>query len=221
MVVSSSLSGAEEKKEDKIPRINVLVKADFLGSAEAVEESLLKLNNDKVKVRIISKGLGYITEGDVKRAEDTGAKILGFNVKMSPTLEVLAREKKITVQIFSVIYDLIKFVKEEMQLLVKPEINRVDLGRLKVLAIFRTENDAQIVGGKVLDGILKNDSLIEIKRGDDFIGSGRLVRLQSGKQDVTTVEQDSEAGLRYEGKPVIEVGDILNVYREEKVVDKV
>jgi len=221
LVVSSSLSGAEEKKEDKIPRINVLVKADFLGSAEAVEESLLKLNNDKVKVRIISKGLGYITEGDVKRAEDTGAKILGFNVKMSPTLEVLAREKKITVQIFSVIYDLIKFVKEEMQLLVKPEINRVDLGRLKVLAIFRTENDAQIVGGKVLDGILKNDSLIEIKRGDDFIGSGRLVRLQSGKQDVTTVEQDSEAGLRYEGKPVIEVGDILNVYREEKVVDKV
>jgi len=221
IVVSHSLSSSEEKQEEKIPRVNVLVKADFLGSAEAVEESLLKLNNNKVRVRIISKGLGYITEGDVKRAEDTGAKILGFNVKMSPALEVLAREKQITVQIFSVIYDLIKFVKEEMQLLVKPEINRVDLGRLKVLAIFRTENDAQIVGGKVLDGTLQNDSLIEIKRGDDFIASGRLVRLQSGKQDVTTVEQDSEAGLKYEGKPLIEVGDILNVYREEKVIDKV
>ncbi len=217
----SFISAGDEAGEDKIPKVNVIIKTDFLGSAEAIEESLMKLNNEKVKVKVISKGLGYITEGDVKRAEDAGAKILGFNVRMSPAIETLIREKQVTIKIFTIIYDLIKFVKDEMQLLVKPEINRIDLGRLKVLAIFRTENNSQIVGGKVLDGILKNNSLIAVKRGDDFIVSGKLTRLQSGKQDVDQVEQDQEAGLKYEGKPLIVEGDILYVYQEERVVDKI
>lgn len=212
---------ADDQAEDQTPKVNILIKTDFLGSAEAVEESLLKLNNEKVKVRIVSKGLGYITEGDVKRAEDTGAKILGFNVRISPAIETLIREKRVVVRVFSVIYDLIRFVKEEMQLLVKPEINRVDLGRLKVLAVFRTETGSQIIGGKVLDGLIKNNSLIDVTRGDDYIVSGRLTRLQSGKQDVDEVNQDQEAGLKYEGKPLIVVGDILTVFREEKVVDKI
>jgi len=214
-------TSAEEKSEDKIPTVNVIIKTDFLGSAEAVEESLLKLNNEKVKVKVINKGLGYITEGDVKRAEDSGAKILGFNVRMSPAIETLVRERQVVIRIFSVIYDLIKFVKEEMQLLVKPEINRVDLGRLKVLAVFRTENDSQIIGGKVLDGMIKNNSLVDLKRGDDFIVSGKITRLQSGKQDVDQANKDEEAGLKYEGKPLVEVGDILEIYQEERVVDKV
>ncbi|MFA6194906.1 MAG: translation initiation factor IF-2 [Patescibacteria group bacterium] len=217
----SFISAGDEAGEDKIPKVNVVIKTDFLGSAEAIEESLMKLNNEKVKVKVISKGLGYITEGDVKRAEDAGAKILGFNVRMSPAIETLIREKQVTIKIFTIIYDLIKFVKDEMQLLVKPEINRIDLGRLKVLAVFRTENNSQIVGGKVLDGILKNNSLIAVKRGDDFIVSGKLTRLQSGKQDVDQVEQDQEAGLKYEGKPLIVEGDILYVYQEERVVDKI
>jgi len=211
----------EDAPEDKTPAVNVVIKTDFLGSAEAIEESLMKLNNEKVKVKIISKGLGYITEGDVVRAESSGAKIIGFNVRVSPAIEVMVREKKVTVKIYSVIYELIKYIKEEMQLLVKPEINRVDLGRLKVLAIFRTETSSQIVGGKVLDGVVKNNTLVEIRRGDNFIATGRLTRLQTGKQDVEQADKDQEAGLKYEGKPVIEVGDILQIYREDRVVDKI
>jgi len=140
---------------------------------------------------------------------------------MSPTVETLVREKQIIIKTFSIIYDLIKFVKDEMQLLVKPEINRIDLGRLKVLAIFRTENNAQIVGGKVLDGVIQNNALIEVHRDGNFMVDGKLTRLQSGKQDVNEVEKDIEAGLKYEGKPVIEVGDILVVYKEERVIDKI
>jgi len=215
-----NISG-EETSDEQIPKVNVLIKTDFLGSAEAIEESLLKLNTEKVKVKIINKGLGYITEGDVKRAEDASAKILGFNVRMAPAIENLVRERQITVKNFSIIYDLIAFVKEEMQLLVKPEINRIDLGRLKVLAIFRTENNSQIVGGKVLDGIIKNNSLVEVMRGDEFVARGRITRLQSGKQDVDIVEKDIEAGLQYEGKPLVVDGDILNVYQEERIVNKI
>lgn len=207
--------------DEKIPKVNLVIKTDFLGSAEAIEESLMKLNNEKVKVRIINKGLGYITEGDIKRAEDSSAIVLGFNVRMSPAIETLVRERQVNVKMFSIIYDLIRFVKEEMQLMVKPEINRIDLGRLKVLAVFRTENNSQIVGGKVLDGELQNNALIDVKRGDDFIVSGKLTRLQSGKQDVHMVEKDQEAGIKYEGKPIIEVDDILVVYKEERVINKI
>ncbi|MDI3496265.1 MAG: translation initiation factor [Patescibacteria group bacterium] len=207
----------DDKKEKKLPTINVIIKADFLGSAEAIEESLLKLNNERVRVKIIYKGLGYITEGDVKRAEDSEAKILGFNVKTSPQVEELIRERQVTVESFSIIYDLIKYIKEEMKLLVKPEIKRTDLGRLKVLAIFRTDNNSQIVGGKVLDGELKNDCLLEVWRGDNFITSGKLVRLQSGKQNVDSVGKDEEAGLLYEGKALIAEGDILLAYKEEEI----
>lgn len=207
--------------DEKIPKVNLVIKTDFLGSAEAIEESLMKLNNEKVKVRIINKGLGYITEGDIKRAEDSSAIVLGFNVRMSPAIETLVRERQVIVKMFSIIYDLIRFVKDEMQLLVKPEINRIDLGRLKVLAVFRTENNSQIVGGKVLDGELQNNALIDVKRGDDFIVSGKLTRLQSGKQDVHMVEKDQEAGIKYEGKPIIEVDDILVVYKEERIINKI
>jgi len=216
-----SNSNQDNNNEDNIPQVKLIIKSDFLGSAEAIEESLLKINTEKVRVKIISKGLGYITEGDIKRAEDSGAKVVGFNVRITPTIENLIREKKIDVKVFSIIYDLIKYVKEEMQTIVKPEINRVNLGRLKVLAVFRSENNAQIVGGKVLDGMLKNDSLVNIRRGEEAIANGRLTRLQSGKQDVNEVSQDQECGLRFEGKPLIQVGDILEVYREEQVVDKI
>lgn len=218
---NNQINFSEEKKDDHIPKVNVILKTDFLGSAEAIEESLMKLNNEKVKVKVISRGLGYITEGDIKRAEDSGAKILGFNVKMPSGIENLAREKQVDVKMFSIIYDLTKFIKEEMQLLVKPEIKRIDLGRLKVLAIFRTENNSQIVGGKVLDGVVRNNSFVEIKRGDDFISLGNITQLQSAKQNVNEVEKDEECGLRYEGKPLIEEGDILSFYQEEKIIDKI
>ncbi len=210
----------EEGKEDDIPKINLIIKSDFLGSAEAIEESLLKLNNEKVKVKIISKALGNITEGDIKRAEDSDAKILGFHIKISPAIETLIRERKVDVKTFSVIYDLIEFVRNEMQLLVKPEINRVDLGRVKVLAIFRTENNNQIVGGKVLDGSIKNNSLVEIERDGNFVDRGKLTQLQTGKQDVSEINKDEECGLKYEGKPIIQEGDVLKIYQEERIVDK-
>ncbi len=212
---------SEEKKDDNVPKLNIILKTDFLGSAEAVEESLMKLNSERVKVKVLSRGLGYITEGDIKRAEDSGAKVIGFNVKMPTGIENLAREKMIEVKMFSIIYDLTRYIQEEMQLLVKPEIKRIDLGRLKILAIFRTENESQIVGGKVLDGVVRNNSFVEVKRGDDFIVLGNITQLQTAKQDVNEVEKDEECGLKYEGKPLIEEGDILNFYQEEKIINKI
>jgi len=211
----------EEKEEDKkIKKINLIIKSDVLGSAEAIEESLEKINTEEIKVDIIYKGLGNITEGDVEKAIGPQAQILGFNVKIPPQIENLIREKNIKVNIFNIIYDLIEYVKTEMQKLIEPEIKRIDLGKLKVLEIFRTENNSQIIGGKVLEGKIEMDSLIEVIHNKKIIAQGKITGLQSGKQDVGEVEEKQECGLQYEGKPVITKDDILKFHKEEKIVKK-
>ncbi len=217
---SSSLSKNNDEHDENSTKLNLIVKSDVLGSAEAIEESLMKINTEKIKAKIIYRGLGNINEGDVKRAEDSQAQILGFHVQVQPLAETILRDKDIKVNIFSVIYDLIKYVKAEMQELVKPEISRRDLGRLKVLAVFRTDNNYQILGGKVLDGRLEDNSFVEVTRDKEVIAKGRISRLQSGKQNVSVVEQDQECGLQYEGPTVAQIGDVLNIYKEDELIDK-
>ena len=209
-----------DESDDAAVKLNLIIKSDVLGSAEAIEESLMKINTDKIKVKIISRGLGNINEGDIKRAEDSAAQIVGFHVRIQPAAETIVREKNIKVNLFSVIYDLIKYVKAEMQVLVKPDFIRHDIGRLKVLAVFRTENAYQIVGGKVLDGRIENGASAELERDKAIITSGKLSRLQSGKQNINSAEKDQECGLQFEGQPIIQVGDILNIYKEEEVINK-
>ncbi|MDD5071662.1 MAG: translation initiation factor IF-2 [Patescibacteria group bacterium] len=207
--------------EDKSKKINLILKSDVLGSAEAIEESLAKISGENIKVKIISKGLGNITEGDVKKAEDSGAQIIGFNVKIAPSIENLIREKEIKAKIFKIIYDLTDYIKEEMEKLVEPEIRRVDLGRLKVLAIFRTDSNGQIVGGKVLSGRIEADSLAEVVSGDEIVGKGRVTRLQLNKKNIDSAEENQECGLQYEGKSTIKEGDILQFYKTEEVKEKI
>lgn len=211
----------ESSENVNIKKINVIIKSDFLGSAEAIEESLEKINTEDIKVIIISKGLGNITEGNVEQAEASGAQIIGFHVKVSPQVENLARERGVTIKLYSIIYDLINDIKSQVQALVEAELKRVDLGRLKVMAIFRTESKSQIIGGKVIDGKIESNSLIEVVRDKQVIAGGKLTKLQSGKQDVKVVEIDQECGIQYEGNPVVKIDDILNFYKKEKVIKKI
>lgn len=212
---------SEEENEQAGPAINLIIKSDTLGSGEAIENSLSKIDSQGVRLKIISKGLGNITEGDVVRAETNQAMILGFNVRSAPRTEDLAREKGITVALYRVIYDLINEVKAKVQELVKPEVERVDLGRIKVAAIFRTEPKFQIIGGRVLDGVVKVNTKLEVKRGDEIIGEGILGSLQSGKLDVTQVEENQECGLRFEGKTIVAEGDIILCYEEKQIIKTV
>ncbi len=213
-------SSNNDENEDSSSKLNVIIKSDFLGSVEAIEESLMKINTEKVKVKIISKGLGNVTEGDIKRAEGAEAKLLGFNVKLSPTIENLAREKNIDVKIFSIIYDLIEYVKENMQILIKPDITKVLIGKLKVLAIFRTDDKFQILGAKVISGNAKSNEKVLVLRNNEVILDGKIENLQCGKQDVNDVGEDKECGLKFVGKPLVEVGDELEIYKEEESIDK-
>ncbi len=205
----------EENKN--IKKFNVIIKSDVLGSAEAIEESLMKINTEEVMVKIIHKGLGNISDGDIKKAEATQSVILGFNVKVPPTMEDLARERGVEIKLYSIIYDLINDVKEKMEKLVEPKFEKKNLGRLKVLAIFKTEKNSQIIGGKVIDGIVEQDALFEINRDNAFLDEGKLIKLQEGKQDVSQVETDHECGMQIESKTEIQKGDILDFYKTVKL----
>ena len=207
----------EEKKAiTKDKSINLLIKSDVLGSGEAIEESLAKIETPEIKINILNKGLGNITEGDVVRAEASKAKLIGFNVKTIPLAIRLAREKKVVIKNYKIIYELINDLKAEVASLIEEEMERVNIGRMKVLAIFRTEKTSQIVGGRIIDGRAEAKAIIEVLRDKQVLAEGKLIKLQAAKQDVNTVETNQECGVSYEGKPVIKVDDILQFYKMEK-----
>jgi len=209
----------ETKKEGK--KINLIIKSDVLGSAEAIEESLEKINTDKVRAVILHKGLGNITDGNLKRAEASNATIIGFNVKLPGILEESAREKNVSVKLYTIIYDLINDIKAEMQSLVEPDIKRIELGKFKVLAIFRTDKKEQIIGGKITKGLVENNTIAEIIREKEVLGEGKITQIKFGKQNVERAEVNSECGLLYQGKIKLEEGDSLKIYKEEKTIDKI
>jgi len=212
-------AAASQADDSTAKKINLIIKSDVLGSAEAIEESLEKIGNQEIKVKIINKGLGNIGEGDVVRADAAKAQIVGFHVKAAPQAEELAREKGVSIKLYQIIYDLIDDIKQQMQDSLEPEIRRVELGKLHVKAIFRSEASEQIFGGKVTAGKIEKDSFIEIERGGLIIGQGKITELQSGKQSVTSVEAGEECGIKYQGDPVKE-NDILYFYKEEKITKK-
>ncbi|MCX6795956.1 MAG: translation initiation factor IF-2, partial [Candidatus Falkowbacteria bacterium] len=206
--------------EEMAKKINIIIKSDVLGSAEAIEESLEKINTKEVKIKIIHKGLGNITENDLKRAEAANAMILGFNVKLVPVMEEQAREKNIEIRLYNIIYNLINDLKDKIQTLTGPKYKRVDLGELKVLAIFRTDKKSQIVGGKVISGRIESNAIVEVVRNQEVIAQGKIARLQAGKQDINLVDEGQECGIQYEGEPLIKTNDLLRAYKEIEIPTK-
>ncbi len=220
VVQKESEEGAQKKK------LNIILKADFLGSLEAILATFEKLDYPDIGVEIVSRGLGNITDAEILQAEAVGALVFGFNVLIIPSAEDLAREKNVKVKTFSVIYDLIDEVKNELEKLLEPEIVRTDLGRVQVLAVFRTEPKSMIIGGKVYDGKIVLDSKLgdvwaRVVRNKEEIGSGLLLELQCAKSAVHEVCLGQECGIKFKGKPIIAPGDVLEVYREEKRFKKI
>ncbi len=214
-------SNANDEDEGGKKMMNLVIKADVLGSLEAIIGSLSKIKHDEVGVSIVGKGLGNINEDDVHKAEAADATVIGFHVNPTPLAEEDMREKNIPFKHYTVIYDLINWVKDELEKMLDVEIIVHELGNLKVLAIFRTEKGAMTVGGRVENGKIAKGAQIRVKRDGEIIGAGKLVECQTGKQSVKEVPSGTECGLRFEGKTRIEVGDVLEVYSEERKVRKI
>lgn len=200
--------------------LNLILKADVLGSLEAIEGVIKNLPQEKVSLRILKKETGKITESDVKLAKSSRAKIVGFRVEADLVARKLSARDNITILNFDVIYDLSQAIRTLMEKFLEPEIERKDLAKVKVLVKFLTEKNRQIIGGKVIDGEVKRGAKIEITREDQVIGKGKLVNLQKNKKDVDIAVKGEECGILYESvyppEVKIEEGDILNIYTEER-----
>ncbi len=208
----------DETKKTKLP---IVIKTDVQGSLEAVVQILQALPSEEIQIDIIKNGVGSITESDIKAAQSSSAVVYGFNVFPTSIATRMAQDSKIETKSYSVIYELIEDIKNEMSELLEPEIKRTDLGRMKVLAIFKSGKGQMIVGGKVNDGKIVKGENMEILREKIHIGTGKLVQLQQNKEDVAEVKSGLECGVTFEGREKIEVGDTLACYKEEKIKRKI
>lgn len=213
--VAHLIRSRQDQDGTNLPKLNVIIKADTLGSLEVLVESLEKLSTDKVQVKIIKQALGSVSENDVTRAEKDQAMILAFNVKALQSAEGLARDKNVHFKEYKVIYNLIDDVKAKLESLIKPEVIKKVLGKIKILAIFKAEKNGMILGAKVMEGIVVKDAKADVIRAGSLYEKGTITQVQSGKQEVNEVSEGNDCGIKYQGSTDVLVGDILEIYREE------
>lgn len=209
------------KKEEKAT-LNLIIKADVAGSKEALEKVIGDLQFQKAAVKIIRSGLGDMNENDITLAQSTGAVTAAFKVKVSNEIAKLAQLSGVEIIPADVIYDLADKVKEKMREIIPPEISRIDLGKLTILAVFKLEPQRMIVGGKVTDGKIKKGALADVKRNGNLILTGRISQLQHNKADVAEVQAGRECGIMFSPLAIhlpggrIEPQDKLEIYEEER-----
>ncbi|MBU2025192.1 MAG: translation initiation factor IF-2 [Patescibacteria group bacterium] len=214
----------ESIKTSGLARLNLILRADAGGSLEALKQILDSLPGDQVTLDILSQKVGNVTETDVQLAETSKALVYGFKVAVPDMVNQASKKAKVEIRNFEVIYKLVDDIKEEMSKLLEPEIVRTDLGELEVLAIFRTEKDKMIVGGKVKKGRVKKGASFEIWRGEEKLGQGQAKKLKQGQAETDEAEQGLECGITYIPKKnliKIQEGDVLKFYEEQEIERKI
>jgi len=201
--------------------LNVILKSDVSSSLEAIAAALKAIKSDEVGFRVLGYDIGNIGEGDIKTALGTKAEVIGFRVNIEESAKKIAEKENIKISSFDIIYELIEFVRKEMAGLLDPTINKNPLGKLKILALFKKDSRAQIVGGKVVSGKAVRGAIVDVLRNNAIFAKGKITQLQHNKADTQEVKEGLEAGVRFEiiGKEAKEimVGDILDIYEEEKM----
>lgn len=218
-VVSNTFNSRDKnnEEENEKPKVNIILKSDVLGSVEAIIESLLKIEKGGVSVAVIKQGLGNITEKDIEQAAALGAEVLGFNVKITPEAKKMSTDKGVEAVVSGVIYDLLDFVEKKVIDLAGVEIIEKVVGRLKVMAIFRTEKREQIIGGKVESGRAVPEIQARVFRKNQLVGEIKIKEVEAGRTKVKEVLEGEECGMRIESKIEIEKNDVLELFtREEK-----
>ncbi len=200
--------------------LNLIVKGDVDGSVEALSDSLLKLGNEQIQVRIVHKGVGQISEADVNLAIATDAIILGFNVRPSQNARVTADNENIEIKTYSVIYSAIDDVKNAMEGMLEPKIEEKIVGNVEVREVFRISKVGPIAGCFVRDGKIARNSKIRIIRQGIVIHNGLLSSLKRFKDDVKEVASGLDCGLQIKDFQDINAGDHIEVYEEVEIARK-
>lgn len=210
---SQQMSKAIENQN--IKKLNIILKTDVQGSLEAIDQILSTIKSEEVGISYIKQGVGDITESDVKLGQTSGSVIFGFNSQSTTVAKRLAQMNNVEIKTYKVIYELVEEIKKRLSDMLGEEIVRTDLGKLKVLAVFKTGKKDMIVGGKVISGRIVNSEYIEVMREDKSLGRGKLSNLQQNKVNVDEVKEGDECGITFDGEIKIKEGDILLCFHEE------
>lgn len=200
-----------------VKELNIIVKADVQGSVEAVKQSLVKLSNDEVAVKVIHGGVGAITESDVNLAAASNAIIIGFNVRPEPAAKDAASAEKVDLRLYRVIYNAIEDIEAAMKGMLDPEFVEKVTGHAEVRQIFKASGVGTIAGSYVLDGTIQRDSSARIIRDGIVVHEGKLASIQRGKDAVKEVRSGFECGLVMENYNDIKEGDQIESFIMEEV----
>lgn len=207
-------------KEGKVKELNIIVKADVQGSIEALKQSLQKLSNDEVKVRVIHGAVGAITETDVTLASASNAIIIGFNVRPNDNAVAIAEKDSVDIKTYRVIYNAIDDIKSAMIGMLEPEYKEVVLGKAEVRQVYKISNVGTIAGCYVLDGKLTRNSSVRVIRDGIVIFESELASLKRFKDDAKEVASGYECGLSVEKFNDLKDGDIIEAFTMEEIKKK-
>ena len=199
-------------QEGNLKELNIIVKADVQGSVEAVKQSLVKLSNDEVVVKIIHGGVGAINESDVTLASASNAIIIGFNVRPDATAKATAEQEGVDLRLYRVIYQAIEDVEAAMKGMLDPVFEEKVIGHAEVRQIFKASGVGNIAGSYVLDGVFQRGCTVRISREGKQIFEGPLASLKRFKDDVKEVKAGYECGLVFEGFNDIQELDQVEAY---------
>ena len=201
----------------EMKNLNVIVKADVQGSAEAVKASLEKLTNEEVRVRVIHCAVGAISESDVMLASTSGAIIVGFNVRPDANAKDSAARMGVDMRMYRVIYDAINEMEAAMKGMLAPKFKEVDLGRAEVRNVFRITGVGMVAGCYVLDGKMQRNAQMRLLRDNIVIYDGAIASLQRFKDSVKEVAAGYECGITFEKFQDIKEGDIIEAFLMEQI----
>ncbi len=204
-------------KAGEMKSVQLLVKADVHGSCEALRDALEKISNDEVKVKVISSGVGGITETDVNLAAASNAIIIGFNVRADGKARDAIKEQNIDVQYFSIIYEAIDVVKAAVTGLLAPEIREEIVGLAEVRDVFTSPKFGDIAGCLVTDGYVKRDNPIRVLRDSVVIYEGELESLRRFKDDVNEVRSGTECGIGVKDYDNVQPGDQIECFQRVEI----
>jgi len=206
---------SELSKEMEIKKLKIILKADSEGSLDAVERSLNNIKEETIKIDIIHKAIGAITDSDVLLAAASNAIVVGFEVVPTQKAEALQKKENVEVRTYDIIYKLIDDITLAFKGLLEPEIKRIDKGKAEVREIFKLPKIGIVAGSYILEGEVERGNLVNVIREGESIHQGRVATLHRFKEDIKKVSAGYECGIRLEGFQDLSKGDILEFYEEK------
>ena len=203
-----------------VEELNIIVKGDVDGSVEALSDSLIKLSTDKIKVNVIHKAVGQISENDIVLAAASKAIIIGFQVRPSKGARLEADKQGVDIRLYSVIYDAIEEVKEAMEGLLKPIVKEEETAQLEVRQVYRISKVGLVAGAYVIDGKVSRTNKARVIRDGIVVFTGEINALKRFKDDVKEVSTNFECGISLTNCNDLREGDIIETYQEVEIKQK-